>query len=119
MKLNTRSIIMLADELKDLTAIAMEDRPDWSEENEGKYHLKMVTNRLKCQAREGYHMCYFPHLNKSEIELFTKEGLRVTKKERNCNCLMGDGWFVDWFPVDGLERLQKELDKVLEDDTIQ
>lgn len=110
---------MLVDELKDLTAIAMENKPDWSEENEEKYHLQMVVNRLKCQAREGFHMCYFPHLSESEVELFNKEGLKVTKKEKQCNCLMGDGWFIDWYSAGGLERLQKELDEVLEDDTIQ
>ena len=106
---------MLLDELRDITDAVMKCKPEWTEENWKNYHLRMVKGRLKSQANEGFHSCYFPHLTEEEEGYLASQGLNVTKKTQTCSCLYGNGWFVDWFDEGDLEQFQREVGEIYDD----
>ena len=108
--------MLLSEKLKKTAHEVQKIKPEWTEENWHKSHLNMIISRLELQSTEGFHSFYCPYLTESEEGYLRDQGLNVTKKEKKCDCKMGNGWYVDWFEEGDLEEFQREVDEIYDEE---
>jgi hypothetical protein len=72
------------------------------------HHFNMVKNRVITEAKNGFHTCYAVHLSEEEEAWLMNQGLTVTKVHM-CDCVHGNGWFIDWYTEEELWETAEEF----------